>query len=54
MSGPGLAAVLLVIGIVLLVVSFWRQIIAFVLLLILTVFCFGVYYIVSLIEDMIS
>jgi uncharacterized membrane protein len=54
MSGPGLAAVLLVIGIVLLVVSFWRQIIAFVLLLILIVFCFGVYYIVSLIEDMIS
>jgi hypothetical protein len=49
MSGTGLTAVMLMIGIVMLVISLWRQIAIFMLLVITTVFCFGVYYIVSII-----
>jgi hypothetical protein len=47
MAGTGLAAVLLVIGIVMLVMSFWRQIAVFMLSVVFTVFCFGVYYIIT-------
>jgi hypothetical protein len=46
MSGTGLTAVMLMIGTVMLVVSFWRQIAIFMLFVIVAVFCFGVYYIV--------
>jgi hypothetical protein len=46
MSGTGLAAVLLMIGTVMLVVCFWKQIAMFLLIAAGTVFCFGVYYIV--------
>jgi uncharacterized membrane protein YphA (DoxX/SURF4 family) len=54
MSEAGLGAVLLIIGTVMLVISFWRQIIAFVLVVFLTVFCCGVYYIVVIIENLIN
>jgi hypothetical protein len=52
MSGPGLVAVTALIGIIMLVMSFWRQIAAFILFVCVTVFCFGIYYIVSLVEQM--
>jgi hypothetical protein len=52
MSGTGLAAVILMIGIVMLVISLGRQIAIFMLFVITTVFCFGVYYIVSTISYM--
>jgi hypothetical protein len=47
MLGTGLAAVLLMIGIVMLVFCYWKQIAIFLLFLAVTVFCFGIYYIVS-------
>ena len=53
MSGTGLAAVLLMIGTVMIVVCFWKQIALFLLLAAGTVFCFGVYYIVGTIEHAI-
>jgi uncharacterized membrane protein len=49
MSEPGLAAVLLMVFTVMVVTSYWRQIAIFLFYLALTVFCFGVYYVVSLI-----
>ena len=54
MSEAGLGAVLLIIGTVMLVTTFWRQIIAFVLVVFLTIFCCGVYYIVVIIENLIN
>jgi hypothetical protein len=53
MSGTSLATVMLIILAAMIVMSFWRQIAIFILYLAVTVFCFGVYYIVSLITDMI-
>jgi len=50
MSGTGLTAVVLMVGMVMLVMSFWRQIAVFMLFVIITVFCFGVYYIITAIE----
>ena len=47
MSETGIAAVVLMIFSVMIVVSYWRQIAIFLLLLVATVFCCGVYYIVS-------
>jgi hypothetical protein len=47
MSEIGLGAVLLTIGIVMLVMRFWKQIAIFLLFVIVTVFCFGVYYLAS-------
>jgi hypothetical protein len=47
MSGTGLTAVLLMIGAVMLVICYWKQIAISLLLLTVTVFCFGIYYIVS-------
>jgi hypothetical protein len=47
MSGTGLAAVMLMVGIVMLVMSFWRQIATFMLFVIVTIFCFGIYFIIS-------
>jgi hypothetical protein len=53
MSGTGLMAVMLMVGMVMLVMSYWKQIAAFVLLAVVIVFCFGVYYIFSTIGYMI-
>ena len=50
MSEAGLAAVMFMIGMIMLVISFWRQIAAFILLVFVAVFCFGVYHIVSMIS----
>jgi hypothetical protein len=46
MSGTGLGAVLLMIGMVMLVMFYWKQIVVFLLFVTVTVFCFGVYFIV--------
>jgi hypothetical protein len=53
MSETGIAAVLLIIGTVMLAVCFWKQIALLLLLAAGTVFCFGVYYIASVIEHAI-
>jgi uncharacterized membrane protein len=50
MSESGLAAVVLMVFTVMVVMSFWRQIAILLFYLAVTVFCFGVYYIVSIIE----
>jgi uncharacterized membrane protein len=50
MSEIGLGTVLLVIGIVTLVLCFWKQIAIFLLFVALTTFCFGVYFIFSTID----
>ena len=50
MSGTGLAAVMLMVGIVMLVILFWRQILIFMLFVSATVFCCGIYYIASIIS----
>ena len=47
MSETGLTAVLLMIGTVMLVICYWKQIAIFLLFVAVTVFCFGIYYIVS-------
>jgi len=49
MSGTGLVAVMLMVGMIMLVMSFWKQIAIFMLFAVATVFCFGVYYIFSLV-----
>jgi energy-coupling factor transporter transmembrane protein EcfT len=49
MSGSGLAAVMLMVFAVMVLTSFWRQIVIFLFYLAVTVFCFGVYYIVSIV-----
>jgi uncharacterized membrane protein len=50
MSETGLEAVLLMIGTIMLVVCFWKQIALLILFSATIVFCFGVYYIVSIID----
>jgi hypothetical protein len=52
MSGTGLVVVMLMIGSAMLVMSFWRQIAAFMIFIIAAIFCFGVYYVVSIIAYM--
>jgi hypothetical protein len=52
MSGSGLVATMVMIGIITLIMSFWRQIAVFILFVGVGVFCFGVYYIVSIVEQM--
>ena len=52
MSDNGLAAVLLMIGAVMLVICFWKQIAIFLLFMSVTVFCFGVSFVVSRTTDM--
>jgi hypothetical protein len=52
MAGTGLAAVMLMVGIVMLVILLWRQILVIMLFVSATVFCFGVYYIFSIISYM--
>ena len=52
MAGTGLPAVMLMVGIVMLVILLWRQILVIMLFVSATVFCCGVYYIVSIISYM--
>jgi hypothetical protein len=49
MSETGLAAVLLMVGMVILVMTYWKQVAILLLFAVVTVFCFGIYYIVSII-----
>jgi hypothetical protein len=47
---PSLLTVLLIVGLVMFVMSFWRQIAVFILFVFVAIFCFGVYYIITAIE----
>ena len=49
MSGIGLGAVLLMIGMVMLMMCYWKQIAIFLLFVVLTVFCLGAYYVANVI-----
>jgi hypothetical protein len=49
MSGTGLTTVLLMIGIVMLMLRYWKQIAIFLLFVAVTVFCVGIYFIVSIV-----
>jgi hypothetical protein len=49
MPGTGLGAVLLMIGMVMFVMCFWKQIAIFLLFVTATVFCIGIYFIVSIV-----
>jgi hypothetical protein len=53
MSATGLATVMFMVFAVMIVMSFWRQIATFIFFLAVTVFCFGVYYIVSILAYII-
>ena len=53
MSGTDLATVMLMVCAFMILMSFWRQIAILILYLAVTVFCFGVYYIVSTITYLI-
>jgi hypothetical protein len=50
MSEIGFGTVLLMIGVVMLMICFWKQIAILFLFVVITVFCFGVYYLVSTID----
>jgi hypothetical protein len=50
MSGTDVATVMLMVFAVMILMSFWRQIAILILYLAVTVFCFGVYYIVRISE----
>jgi hypothetical protein len=49
MSATGLATVIVMVFAVTLVMSYWRQIAIFLLYVFVTVFCLGIYFIVSII-----
>jgi hypothetical protein len=49
MSGTGLTTVLLMIGIVMLMLRYWKQIAIFLLFVAVTMFCVGIYFIVSIV-----
>ena len=53
MSGTDLTTVMLMALAVIILMSFWRQIAILILYLAVTVFCLGVYYIVSTITNLI-
>jgi hypothetical protein len=53
MSAAGLATVMLMVFTVMIVMSFWRQIAMLILYLGVTVFCFGIYYILSIVTHLI-
>jgi hypothetical protein len=53
MSTTDLTTVMLIVFSVMLLMSFWRQIALLILCLAVTVFCVGIYYIVSLIRYII-
>ena len=46
MSEADLGTVILMIFMIMLAISFWRQILMLMLFIIVTVFCFGIYYVV--------
>ena len=51
MSVTGLGEVLLMFGTVLLVMCYWKQIAFFLLFVVVTVFCFGAYFLVTMIDS---
>jgi hypothetical protein len=53
MSGTDLTTVILMVFAVMILMSFWRQIAILILYLAVTVFCLGVYYVVSTIKYLI-
>ena len=53
MSETDLTAVMLMIGLIVLIMAFWRLIAIFLLALAVTVFCFGAYYIMVIILHLI-
>ena len=53
MSATGLTTVIFIVFAVMIAMSFWRQIAIFILYFAVTVFCFGVYYIVSTVTHLI-
>ena len=53
MSETDLTAVILMVGMIVLIMAFWRLIAIFLLALAITVFCFGAYYIVNVILNII-
>jgi hypothetical protein len=54
MSEIGLGAVLLMVGMVMLMMCFWKQIAILLLFIVITVFCFGIYYIASTIGPFVT
>jgi hypothetical protein len=46
MPGADLTAVIMMICMIMLAICFWRQILMLMLFIIVTIFCFGIYYIV--------
>lgn len=53
MSETDLTAVILMVGMIVLIMAFWRLIAIFLLALAITVFCFGAYYVVNIILNII-
>jgi hypothetical protein len=53
MSETDLTAVMLMVGMIVLIMAFWRLIAIFLLALLVTVFCFGAYYIIVIILQLI-
>jgi hypothetical protein len=53
MSESDLTAVILMVGMIVLIMAFWRLIAIFLLALAITVFCFGAYYVVNIILNII-
>jgi hypothetical protein len=53
MSETDLTAVMLMVGLIVLIMAFWRLIAIFLLAVALTVFCFGAYYILVIILHLI-
>jgi hypothetical protein len=53
MSETDLTAVILMVGMIVLIMAFWRLIAIFLLALAITVFCFGAYYIIVIILHLI-
>ena len=51
MSVTGLGAVMLMIGTVMLVMCYWKQIAFFLLFVVVTVFCLGIYFLTTVIDS---
>ena len=51
MSVTGLGAVMVMIGTVMLVMCYWKQIAFFLLFVVVTVFCLGIYFLVTIIDS---
>jgi len=50
MLQPGLTALILMIFLAMFVVAFWRQVLFLLLSAVLTIFCFGLYYLAMLLK----